>query len=274
MTTQNAVSTSGLEKPPYDANPANLETICAKLLQGPARAGDLLEDETVSLSKQPINRNIGYGVRLGFLSESEGGYEVTSNGETLAHVGYEDAEWLFRKAVEKDPLYRSLISQAVEKNGIEKVRDNDCVTRESVLGTLTDEYNFSLGKRSLKAAAATYLRTLDAAGFGNYVRGDGEYPTRLELKENIFGSLLLDEKSELTVQESDKSIEEEEDEEAVQETTQEVSDERVGVALTAGHAQVNINVDMGKYTEDETAEQIAQFARELEAEFDSEVPRE
>lgn len=273
MATQNTGLSSDLEKPPYDANPANLETICAKLLKGPARAGDLLEDDSVSLSKQPINRNIGYGVRLGFLTESEGGYEVTSDGETLAHVGYEEAEWLFEKAVKKDSLYRSLLSKTVEKKGIEKVREKDCVSRESVLDTLTDEYDFSLGKRSLKAAAATYLRTLDAAGFGNYVRSDGEHPTRLELDETIFGSFLLDEKSELTVQETETASREEQEDE-VQETAQRVSDEEVSVALTAGHAQVNINVDMGTYKEEETAEQIAQFARELEAEFESEVPRE
>ncbi|WP_276280893.1 hypothetical protein [Halorussus caseinilyticus] len=226
-------------------------------------------DDEISLSKQPINRNFSYGVRLGFIRETKEGYENTNKGETLAHVGIENAEWLFEDAMKEDPLYRSLLEEAVEKAGIQKIRGMDCVLREAVLDVLMENYKFNLGKRSLKAAAATYLKTVDAAGFGTYIQGGGAYPTRLELDESIFGSFLLNERDELgdskTVEREEKEIEEQEE------------DKRSGtvsVAWSKGVARANLNVDMGKYEEGETEKQVANFIKNLESELSTKEVKE
>lgn len=176
------------DNPPTDASPKNLLALCNALSDGSLTA-DELDDSDIGLSKTVIRDTLRYGIRLGFINEDDDGkLKLTDRGWDIAFVDDVDetVEKPFRTGIQDWPLYSDLIDKIVEEDLLEK-GDPNTITQKQILPILNRSFGFSelSTESTLKPATTTFLQTLDAAGYGNYVIGRGGKPTRIEVNDDF-----------------------------------------------------------------------------------------
>lgn len=242
------------ENVPYDASPQYVAEIAEVSIE------QSLSDEEVAekldYSKGLIRRNLNYGRELGFFEGDNDKIALTERGKTLAHLGLsESTEWVFHDAINEYKLYSRVIESAFIRGEVDDVRGQDALTHGSIQKIIREEFNFDLGDRVLIGAARTFMRTLDAAGYGRYVRGDGDYPTRVVLSSPIY-------EFASDVQKEDGSKKEEEVQENREET--EGDDEVVDMKRVV---EINVSVQISEDSDpSEIAKKVKQFEQELDKE--------
>jgi len=172
------------ENIPYDGSPQYVAEI-AEVLRGQSLSGEGIGEE-LDYSEGLIRLNANFGVELKFFMRENDRYELLERGKTLAHMGIsESTEWVFQDAISEYNLYRSILERLFKKDQIEEVRGEKVFTQESVKEAIGG-FDLDIGERILTGAGRTFMRTLDAARYGRYVRGDGDYPTRVVLSEEVY----------------------------------------------------------------------------------------
>lgn len=175
--------------PPYDSNPDILYEICVALREGPMQQTELKKSDEISVGESTARLNIDYGVSLGFLEKGEG-KEVrnTEKGSGLAWSGgpgnSEDSIELFKTAISSYDVYTRVLQIAATQS-YDVIRDDECLTQDLIEESLSSIYDSSLDDRVKTAAANTFLKTLQAAGYGEYTIGRGGYQTRLVVDGDI-----------------------------------------------------------------------------------------
>lgn len=243
---------------PYDASPKYVAEI-AEVLTEQELSGNRIA-ELLNYSEGLIHRNLRYGEELGFFEEVSNGFGITERGKTLGYMGLSDStEWLFQEAVREYGLYRELLRRIFTENIIKKVRGQEVIADEDIR-ELIRSLNFDIGERIVQGASRSFMRTLDAAGYGEYVRGDGDYPTRVVLNPEIEEfKPEQDPKQEGEVESKDLDHEEEETEDADQESD--------SLSISTSTMTVNVNVEMSDDSEPAVlAQKVRSFKEELERE--------
>lgn len=168
--------------PPYDGTPETLYEISVELRSGDVPQTTLKQSNNVSVEGSTARLNIDYGIKLGFLERDDNNHvSATERGFGLAWSGgpnsSNDVQELFRDAVADFDSYSSMIKSLAEMS-LDTVKDEKCITQSQVQELLQDIYDEDLDERVSKAAANTFLRTLEVAGLGDYIIGRGGYETR------------------------------------------------------------------------------------------------
>lgn len=170
--------------PPRDASVENLLELCEVLREGEQTREGLYGE--VDQGESLVRDNIRFGVRLGFLEESDDGVTITSRG-VEASYNQDDSEELseqFRAGIQDYGLYRAVLGEIVE----EVISDDErVVEKPHVLRIFRTSIGLEGSERTLSSAATTYLQTLEAAGLGEYVVGRMGKETRLEINDEFEG---------------------------------------------------------------------------------------
>lgn len=173
----------------YDELPARTEPEDLLHLCQVLREGGKTEEELDDMDDLDIGRHtIPYGTNLGFIQQNaEGELTNTDNGTQL---GYRDdfseaTEPLFLEGIERYEFYRELTIHLFD--GSDGGAD---ITQKEILPELRTAFEIrDLSDDMLKRTTRCYLKTIDKAGFGEYVTGRRGKPTRIELNDDISGLL-------------------------------------------------------------------------------------
>lgn len=175
--------------PAQDANPENLLAICRGLTDGSLTVKGMEDSEDIDVSSSVISDTVKYGIRLGFLEKDENekvsltdrGWEIAFEEEITDAMGES-----FKHGIQDHPLYSDLIEKTQVK-GLVSENESEAITQKQILPLLNSDFGFSdlSSSSTLKPATNTFLRTLEAAGYGDYVIGRGDKPTRIELEEEL-----------------------------------------------------------------------------------------
>lgn len=245
------------KKVPYDASPKYIAEIAEVLTKGPKTGNKIAEE--LDYSEGLIHRNLRYGEELGFFAEVNEGFEITERGKTLGYMGLsESTEWLFKEVIREYGLYKDLIKRIFEHGMITPVRGEDAVSDEDIQ-TLFRNYNFDIGDRVLQGASRSFMRTLDAAGYASYKRGDGEYPTRIILQDEIDEFRPDTKRDEVDEDDSVGKVESEQDE------AREEENHTLEATRTSANVNVNVNVEI---TENSDPEGLAEKVQKLRAKLE------
>jgi hypothetical protein len=166
--------------PPHRAAPETLLNLCLSLKDGPLNKSKL--SSMLGIDRRKLNKTIDYGRQLEFLSSDQGEIKVVGKGNALSYAGNSDsndATRIFYDAVEGFTPYRTVLVRIFNENKTEEIRGRTSITREAVEEELRIVFEFDGKNRTVEDAANTYLKTLAAAGLGEYKQGRKGYSTRL-----------------------------------------------------------------------------------------------
>lgn len=185
-----------IDFPPTRSDPETLLELLDVLSKGGTHATSELSD-SLEVSKRHIQYSTQYGKALGFVEETEDGYELTESGYELSFVSEESEKTeLLRNGIKNYPSYKHIIQASLSEMG-ENANSIDSPTIKKELRTT---FGFRDNSDStLRNAINTLLKSLESAGFGQYVRGSGNNPTRLETSPEELKSirgLVFDEKGQ------------------------------------------------------------------------------
>lgn len=177
------------ENPPQDASPKNLLALCAALTDGSRSVDELEEDSVLDLSTSVIRDSMRYGTRMGFIAQDEEEkLSLSDRGWDIAFTNDvdESVEEAFRVGIQDYGLYSDLIDKIIEE-GLPEEGEPEQITQEQILPLLNRSFGFSelSTDSTLRPATNTFLQTLDAAGYGDYIIGRGDNPTRIELNDDF-----------------------------------------------------------------------------------------
>lgn len=168
--------------PPYKVSDTDYLKEACEFLRSGAKTRDEIEEET-DISKP--NRVIYLGLQLGFLEEDDEGLSATESGVQLSYSPSDEPD-LYREAVRDYPLYHDLL-QALLENRDTVVREDEYIPLSEIEKHLRVTLGLELSDYKAKEAARTFLKTLSAAGLGEYISGHGPgKPGRLELVNEFF----------------------------------------------------------------------------------------
>lgn len=260
------------DNPPRDANPENLLTFCHSLTDGSRKLEEMADDSDLELSLRTLRDIKKYGIKLGFIAEDEdGNLSLTDRGWDVAFSEDVDetVEDAFRIGIGAYPLYTDLIDKIIEEDLVEE-GESEQITRQQILPLLNRAFGFSelSTDGTLNPATNTFLQTLDAAGYGEYVVGRRGGSTRIEVN-NDFLDLEREHKkksSKREVGEQEEKKQEEEEKKSEQEQA-EVSEKNGEVSLkktvTTGELAGQINIEIHVSSEDWSSEEMIEFVDEL-----------
>ena len=172
------VEPNEMESLPNRADPEGMEKVCSVLSDG--GSWTLAEVATeLDQSERSTRDSLSYGADLGFIDIEEDEYELTPRGFKLGlESNGEVHSGLFADAISEYPPYLAISNHLLSEN------DSQALTVDDVIKALRIEFELTgPSDDTLRRAGSTFLRTLDAAGMGNFVLGRGDKPTRLELEE-------------------------------------------------------------------------------------------
>ena len=166
--------------PRKDASVENLLSLCEILREGPLPREEIYEEADIGRSL--VSDTIEYGTRLGFLSETEDGIKATERGIGASYYteGDSDLEEHIIEGLSEHNLYR-----AVLKTLAPDAQDSGVITKKDVLRTFRTEMGLSGSESTLGDAAITFLQTLDAGGYGEYIVGRRGKESRVEVAEDF-----------------------------------------------------------------------------------------
>lgn len=180
------VDIDDLELPPGRGDPEKLIEIVDVLSSGGSHSkSDIIEDSSVG--KSSVNDVLKYGVRLGFIEKVEDGYELTEAGFDLPFTsGEEELQKLFRQAILSYDVYCALIFQMSKRY----LSEGENFNTPSILREMRTTFGFrEVSENRLKRSITTLFQSLEQAGVGNYVQGQGAKPTRLEVEQRDIESI-------------------------------------------------------------------------------------
>jgi hypothetical protein len=166
--------------PPHRAAPETLLNLCLSLKDGPLNKSKL--SSALGVNRRKLNKAIDYGRQLKFLSSDQEEIEVVGKGNALSYAGNSnsgDVTRVFYDAVEEFTPYRTVLVRIFNEDKTEEIRGRTSITREAVEEELRIVFEFDGKNRTVEDAANTYLKTLAAAGLGEYKQGRKGYSTRL-----------------------------------------------------------------------------------------------
>lgn len=158
-----------------------------------------------------INRAIRYAISLNLMEDVEDGIKATNLGMDLAHTKPDEERRAagFRRAISQDDEYAKLVDALFQDN------TEDQVERRDVEKQLRIGMNLDVSDNSRERAATTFLKTIEAAGIGEYKRGSQNAVSRLEIRD----AEKLDDLLSQIRDEDDPSSESEDTQEAPQNST-------------------------------------------------------
>jgi predicted ATP-dependent endonuclease of OLD family len=175
-----------IELPPTRGDPEGLLQLVDILAEGGVHSTESIVED-FDASKRKVQGITQYGTALGFVEKREEGYLLTDSGFELsfASSGAEQQE-LFEEAVSQYSSYRNIIKSSCSE------LEPDANSLDS--GIIKKELRTTFGFRdvnddTLRDAITTLLKSLEAAGFGEYKIGRNSNPTRLEATPDDIGEL-------------------------------------------------------------------------------------
>lgn len=179
--------------PETDASPSNLLQVSRGLRDGARTLDQLSGNDDVPLSRSVISETLDYGAKLGFINEDEDGeFSLSDLGWK---IGFSDdiesvQEEHFRQAIENHALYHDLLHELIEAGAIDQ-SENGVISQSQILPLLKTTFGFTelSTDSTLKPATNTFLTTLQAAGYGEYIVGRGGNETRLEVNRGEIPSI-------------------------------------------------------------------------------------
>lgn len=182
--------------PPYDASPENLLELCEALREGQMERDELLKG--VDMKQTAFEQNVNYGIHLGFIEGDEEVLEATTRGQQFGYGSLppEREKSLFKDAIREHSAYKEYIG--IARDEIQEVNDEPAILVDGLTRELRIAYGYDVKDRTLESVVTTFLKTLDAAGLGNYTVGRRGYSTRLQVNEDLdgFADELLEDRSE------------------------------------------------------------------------------
>ncbi|MBV0924606.1 hypothetical protein KTS45_10390 [Halomicroarcula limicola] len=176
-----------INKPPYDATVENIRMLCEECRDVSKSGDEELEEIVDDLEGSTFNRNLEAAVLLGFFEEDENGkYTPTKRGKMIGYGPDEGQETdIFREIIRENEFYNELLE--IVGNELDESGEKRYLTRDKVMRQIGINFDFGVGDRTIESASGVFLKVLDAAGLGTYKRGQGSYPTRLEINDEYTG---------------------------------------------------------------------------------------
>nr|WP_275882701.1 AAA family ATPase [Halorhabdus sp. BNX81] len=174
-----------IDFPPTRGSPEDLLNIAEILSTGGTHTTEELVEES-EFSKRKVQGLTQYGVALGFIEE-EDGYQLTDRGYELSFCSddVERQDW-FQEAINQYPSYRHLLQASLKdlENG------SDSLESPKIEKELRTTFGFTgNAKDTVRQAINTLLKTVEAAGYGEYIIGRGSNSTRIEAEPKELQSL-------------------------------------------------------------------------------------
>lgn len=194
---------------PKDADPEKLKNLCGALVEGERSVEELYDQ--LDMGDSLVNDTLRYGERLGFIERLDDGVVKNTNRGTKWHYaneGTDNATNLFKDGITEYVLYKELLMEL--SYDLEDNTDEFAINQSSVVQLFRTEFGFTLAESSLSDGANTFLKTLEAAGFGNYVIGRRGKETRLESNEELLAFVEGIEGQAATIGSEDGDMKEEE----------------------------------------------------------------
>ncbi|RYJ08284.1 hypothetical protein ELS19_17160 [Halogeometricum borinquense] len=229
------------QTPPYSVSELDYITQVCATVQNNTKSRAAIKND-IEIPKP--NRVITYANRLGFIEESDNGFQATDPGIELSFATEEKEGEIIRESIPNYNFYRDL-SEIISRRYSDIISES-YLSRKSVEKEIQIRFGLDVGEYTRRRAADQYLRTLDWAGLGDRVQGSGSKPTRLEFGDDFRSAL-----TELVSQdnsESEPTKRANENSEPPAEpqdtTTEEGSDTPVGVDAIKTNYTNNVNLDI------------------------------
>lgn len=178
-----------LDLPPAKGDPEALHQVCEQLKAGGKWSAEEISEET-EFAKRTAQGHVRYGVELGFIDSSDNSYSPTQRGYDFGFESglNEKTEKLFLDGVLESDIYISLLSRCLdyadEKEDSRSIKLSHCERELRTHFGFTEE-----SEDTLKDAINTFLQTIEATGYGNYIVGRRGSETRIEFSENELEAL-------------------------------------------------------------------------------------
>lgn len=179
--------TAEYDRPAKGGDPEKLLSLCEILREGDLPRDELYEE--AEYSKRITRDNVRYGLHLGFIEETPDSIVATPLGVEASYNQDSSNELAlqFREGIKNYPLYSELLDTISSDE--EPDQDDIVIIKSDVLKALRTSFGLEGSESSLSEVSTTFLKTLQAAGFGDYFVGRKSKKTRLEAVEE-FHSLL------------------------------------------------------------------------------------
>jgi predicted ATP-dependent endonuclease of OLD family len=193
---------SDIETPPSKSDPDTLLQVVDALSRGGVYSTEELTKDT-ELSKRKVQATTNYGRELGFIEKQESGHQLTDSGFELSFSSEgSEREELYKNAITQCHSYKHIIRASCDELDFEgDVLDSQIIKKE-----LRTTFGLrDISDTTVREVINTLLKSLDAAGFGEYIVGRGGKNTRIESSSEELESLCDQVASAHSVhQESDK----------------------------------------------------------------------
>ena len=176
-----------IESLPSTVRPEELHQICKSIKADSISTEDLIEK--LPYAESDIIENIEYGRDLGFVEEaSSDGIELTDRGIKLAYEDGISSEVGadFTRGIRESDVYRPLTEELAES-----LEYSESINQNQVLKVVRVNHDLDMSEPELKSAINSYFLTLEAANVGQYKLARGESPSRIQLREGILLSDIL-----------------------------------------------------------------------------------
>lgn len=174
------IEPADLKLSPKRGDPEKLYEYCSILSEkGEWETAEL--SERTGDSERTLYRHLRYGDELGFVEREHGKPSLTNDGYDLGFEDeFSDTKEHFLDALLEFDFYALLLNRCLKRVGPEdsdpSIKSSDCEHELRTHFEFTDE-----GQDSVRGAINTFLKTIEASGYGDYVVGSGDRETRLEL---------------------------------------------------------------------------------------------
>lgn len=175
-----------IERPPSKGDPDGLLQAVDTLSEGGVYSTQDITEDT-DLSKRKVQATTSYGGALGFIEAKEEGYQLTDDGFELFFASNKsERKEVFKKAIVRNYSYRHILRASCNE------LESDADTIDS--GTIKEELRTTFGFREISDTTVNgiinaLLKSLEAAGFGEYIIGRGGKNTRIEADSEDLESL-------------------------------------------------------------------------------------
>lgn len=213
------IDPADLELSPIRGDPEKLYEYCSVLSEkGEWEKAEIAE--RLGESERTIQRHFRYGDELGFIKREHGNLSLTKSGYDLGFENeFGDTEEHFLDAILEFDFYALLLNRCLKRVGPEDsdptIKSSDCEHELRTHFEFTDE-----GQDSIRRAINTFLKTVEASGYGDYIVGSRDRETRLELtaeevdnlRETVRVQVTVEREAELETEGTDDAAEDESEE--------------------------------------------------------------
>jgi hypothetical protein len=168
---------------PPTGNPEHFRQTSKILFDSPMPRQEAIEK---SETKSRVKKGVAYGIRLDFIQENEDNLQLTDDGSELYYSwNSPERARIFQDAIYGYELYRELL-RVLRQDKEDEVIDGGYILAEDVANELKSSFGLNRSDDRLSKYASTFLKTLDSADLGDYIKGSGPGKgTRLETTDNF-----------------------------------------------------------------------------------------